>query len=65
MKKFQYDSLEKKFLNIAGVPHIQSGATKTLMERAHLVTVDDDHDSEAMRDWCETHFGNDWIFRWN
>jgi hypothetical protein len=66
---FNYDTMWAKFENLTG--HNPGVFTLHLEEvkaagcvSVQASTVDNGVNCE-IRDWCEEHFGNDWIYNWN
>lgn len=68
MKEFIFDSMADKFENLAGhkwtfneyndVSYLRK-YPKVSLEKAHI------NDMHFVRDWCEEHFGDNWIYEWN
>jgi hypothetical protein len=72
MKKFEYASMTKKYEGFTGVKWNDGGNNYTQYIKKHFPKVDLEHsnalkDNEMhiVRDWCETQFGDRWIYDWN
>ena len=68
-KEFSYGTMAKKYENFVGKPaqddYYDIGVIR---QNFTCVTLGDSQNSDiriAVLNWCEDHFGDDWIYGWN
>lgn len=74
MKKFDYDTMQAKievFIEKPWTP-MMSITGYDLVKKYNAVEVDlsaktalGEVNFEEVRDWCETQFGNNWLYKWD
>lgn len=71
MSGFHFESMDDKYKVFTGKEWIADGQNDGTYIRKSFPTVSLEYntklldDMHLVRDWCEEHFGNNWIYDWN
>jgi hypothetical protein len=67
VKKFDYKSMRRKYYSLTGIDATSDMMiSERILDRKSTMVVlsRKDINEFEVRDWCEEHFGDDWIYSW-